>query len=163
MQEEPPASDEKNEEDEYARSVGDVQVSKDDFKKDKTNVLAVIDDLAKVMADKDFKTWLQYVDSSSTQYWSQGVNLKKAQKRLPIKGLQLRTLEDYFKYVFIPSRSGREVTEIRYISDSYIKAVQVQDNTDIIYYYFNKIDGIWKLHLPPIDKLKKMSKISIFA
>ena len=86
----------------------------------------------------------------SISYWKQKQNLKKAQARLPIKGIQLRTMEDYFKYIFIPARQNRTITEIRYISDKYVKAIEMKESVDYVYYYFNKVDGKWMLHLPPL-------------
>jgi hypothetical protein len=60
--------------------------------------------------------------------------------------------------VFIPARAGKAVPEIRYISDTYIKAVQVNEpatetteEQSTVYYYFNKINGRWMVHLPPIE------------
>lgn len=138
-------------EDEYTRSVGTTTVSKDTFAEDKTNILAIIAKLDIIMKDFDYKSWTLYVEPASLDYWQQPENLKKAQNRLPIKGLQLHSLEDYFKYVFVSSRTGRIVTEIRYIDDTTVKAVQVQENQDIIYYYFKKIDNSWMLRLPPIE------------
>ena len=138
--------------DEYSRSVGDVGVSRDTFEDDKTKILRIIEELAGVMKDMDYKRWLTYVDNESVQYWQQSSNLKKAQNRLPVKGLKLNTLQDYFKYVFVPARNGRTVTEIRYISDTYTKAIQVREaQDDVVYYYFNKINGFWLVHLPPIE------------
>lgn len=137
--------------DEYERSVGDVSVSRDTFAEDKERILKIISSLDIVMRDVDYKSWLTYVDKDSISYWSKPANLKKAQSRLPVKGLRLTSLEDYFKYVFIPARKGREITEIRYISDTYIKAIEVGEEQDIVYYYFKKIGGYWMVNLPPIE------------
>lgn len=149
---EEPAVEEPVPEDEYARSVGDVPVSRDTFAEDKERVLKIISELDTVMKDFDYKSWLRYVDKETINYWSRPANLKKAQNRLPVKGLRLNSLEDYFKYVFVPARKGREVTEIRYISDKYIKAIQTGSEQDIVYYYFNKINGFWMVNIPPIDE-----------
>lgn len=148
----PVVEEESNDDDEYSRSVGDVTVSRDTFVEDKEKVLRIIQRLDGVMKDMNYKEWLTYVDDESVKYWQQSSNLKKAQKRLPVKGLKLNSLQDYFKYVFVPARKGRTVTEIRYISDTYIKAIQVQEEgDDIVYYYFNKLGGYWMVHLPPLD------------
>ncbi len=136
------------EEKEYERSIGDTGVSLDTFTQDKNAILAIIKELAVVMKNYDYKAWLTYLDEESKTYWSKKPNLSAAQKKLPVRGLQLRTLEDYFKHVFVPARRGKEVTEIRYISDKNIKAVQVQEDVDIVYYNFNKINNVWKLHIP---------------
>lgn len=146
------------EKDEYHKSVGSLTVSKDTFESDKAEILRIIESLKTIMSDFDYQSWLLYVDNESKIYWSKTANLKKAQGKLPVKGLQLRTLQDYFKYVFVPSRAGRNITTIRYESENYVKAVQVTslDSSEteekyIVYYYFNKIDGHWQLHLPEID------------
>lgn len=138
---------------EYERSVGGTDISRNTFEDDKAAILRIIRELSRVMKTLDYKAWVTYLDKETIDYWSRPANLRKAQARLPIKGLQLKTLEDYFKYVFVPARMGREVTEIRYISPLNIKAVQVtEEDKDIVYYYFNKIDGTWKINIPPLNE-----------
>lgn len=140
--------------DEYTRSVGAVAVDRDTFTDDKQKVLAIISELDTIMKNMDYKSWVPYVETESVNYWKLRKNLQKYEKRLPVKGIKLKELQDYFKHVFVPARKGREVSEIRYISDTYIKAVQVrEDQEDLIYYYFNKIDGKWKVHLPTNEEL----------
>ncbi len=146
---EPPAPSPSD--DEYTRSVGDVHVDKDTFEADKKEIMGIIEELAAIMGEKQYKKWIGYVDSDSVSYWSKSANLRKASSRLPVRGLQLKSLEDYFKYVFVPARQGRTITEIRYVSETYVKAVDVQGNTDLIYYYFKKINGKWKVYLPPLE------------
>ncbi len=148
VQEEVVPAEKSEEEKEYERSIGDTGVSLDTFNQDKNAILAIINELADVMKSYNYNAWLTYLDDASISYWSKKPNLSAAQKKLPVKGLQLRTLEDYFKHVFVPARRGKQVTEIRYISDKNIKAVQVQEDVDIVYYNFNKINNVWKLHIP---------------
>ncbi len=45
---------------------------------------------------------------------------------------------------------NRTISEIRYISESYVKAVEVQDDIDLIYYYVKKADGRWVINIPPL-------------
>ena len=71
-------------------------------------------------------------------------------KKLPQKSIRMKTLKDYFKWVFVPSRKGQSIDEIRYISNQSIKAVQVKDDKDVIYYYFKKEGGKWKIYLPTL-------------
>lgn len=138
---------------EYSRSVsalGDKSVSFDDFQRDKTDILAVIADLDKSMKNRDYALWRSYLTPGSISYWSNKLNLQIIASKLPKKGVMLRTLSDYFTNVFIPSRMGRNVNEIRYISRTEVKAVEVQDNKDIIYYEFEKIDNRWLVKLPTL-------------
>ena len=137
---------------EYERSIGNAGVSRNTFEDDKAAILRIINELSTVMKTLNYKAWVTYLDKDTIDYWSRPVNLRKAQARLPIKGLQLKTLEDYFRYVFVPARNGREVTEIRYVSPTYVKAVQVtKEDKDIVYYYFNKINGKWMVNIPPLN------------
>ena len=144
--------------DEYSRSVADVAVDRDTFAEDKEQVLKIIAELDTVMRSKDYNSWLTYVDKESINYWMLRKNLQKAEKKLPVKGIKLRDLKDYFNYVFIPARTGKSVEEIRYKSDTYIQAVKVNEpatetapEQTTVYYYFNKINGRWMVHIPPLD------------
>lgn len=141
--------------DEYLRSINSIEgvsVTKEEFSDDKTAILEIIEDLSDIMEKKDAQRWLVYIEPDSKEYYSNITNLKKAQKKLPNKSVSLNNITDYFKYVFIPSRKRSQVDEIRYISKSSIKAVQVKDDKSIVvYYYFTKVDGKWLIHLPTIS------------
>ena len=150
---EPVEEPQQPEPDEYSRAISALSaedsVSEDTFTEDKKEIMHIIDELSDIMKNKDFSKWVKYLTPASRNYWSNPANLREVSKKLPLKGFTLKNLEDYFKYVFIPSRQGRRIDEIRYLSSSYVKAVQVKNNTDIIFYYFNKIDGKWLLNINP--------------
>lgn len=146
-----PEYDTTNEE-EFSRSTHDVSISKETFSADKNAILRIIDELSTVMANRDYNAWLTYIEPESIEYWSSPRNLLQASKRLPFKGRRLNTLQDYFEFVFVPSRKGRAVDEIRYISLDSVKAVQMQDNQDIVYYNFVKKNGKWMVKIPPLQQ-----------
>ena len=142
-------------EEEYLRSINNLQaeevVTKSEFEEDKAAILAIIEDLAEIMEEEDFNAWMNYISKDSKTYYSNPKNIRKAQKKLPDKTLQLYGIKDYFKHVFIPARKNRRVDEIRYISKSYVKAVQVKDDASIVvYYYFIKENGKWIVHIPEL-------------
>lgn len=153
LDEEPEELDEIDEE--YIRSTNNLDeenaVSKEEFSDDKTTILNSIADLSSIMETKNYQEWLKYIDPTSIAYYSNPANLRKAEKKLPYKTIQIRTINDYFLYVFIPSRKRSQVDEIRYISKTDIKAVQVkEDFSTVVYYYFKKVDGKWMVYLPPV-------------
>lgn len=142
-------------EEEYLRSINNLQaeevVTKSEFEEDKAAILAIIENLAEIMEEEDFNAWMNYISKDSKTYYSNPKNIRKAQKKLPDKTLQLYGIKDYFKHVFIPARKNRRVDEIRYISKSYVKAVQVKDDASIVvYYYFIKENGKWIVHIPEL-------------
>lgn len=145
------------EDEEFNRSTSEVDVTKETFSADKAAILEMIDKMIPIMESANFNEWVKCVDQKSRSYWSNRVNLTAASKRLPNKQVKLRNLNDYFKYVFIPSRKGRKVEEIRYVTTDNIKAVQIKPNAndskeiqDVVYYNFVKINGEWLIRLPPL-------------
>lgn len=136
---------------EFSRSTSNVSISKEEFLNDKREILEIIAKLSEIMTDYDFESWIKYIDKDSINYWSNPINLKNASKRLPIKNQKLNNLNDYFRMVFVPSRKGRSVEEIRYISRDIVKAVQVREDADIVYYNFTKEDGHWMVKIPPLQ------------
>lgn len=143
------------EDEEYIRSTNNLSsnevVTKAEFTDDKAEILRIIDELRDVMENEDVNSWLSYIAPDSIKYYSSPVNIRKAQKKLPNKTIVLNGIGDYFKYVFIPSRKRSEVKEIRYISKTNIKAVDVKnDGTLIVYYQFVKVNNKWLVHIPTL-------------
>ena len=142
--------------DEYLRSIANLDeteaVTKQEFNDDKNEILEIISELAVIMETKDTLAWLKFIDEESKEYYKNPVNLRKAQRKLPNKLIELKTIEDYFKSVFIPARRNSQIDEIRYISRTHVKAVQIrEDMPDAIYYEFKKTDGKWLVYIPPVS------------
>lgn len=135
---------------EYARSTSELKdesITQDTFLADKKEILEKIDALAQIMLARDYEKWLYYLSPSSKAYWQNQKNLADVSSRLPVKGYTLKNLEDYFRMIFIPSRQNSKVDEIRYISSTLVKAVQVRGSQDVVYYVFIKINNTWLLEL----------------
>lgn len=139
---------------EYLRSIDQIEdeeeVTFDEFAEDKATILQIIEELSDIMENYKFDNWKHYIEKASIDYYSNTTNLRKAQKKLPDKTINLKGLRDYFKHVFVPSRQLSKVDEIRYISKTNIKAVEVRNPEEpvIVYYYFVKENGEWKIRLP---------------
>lgn len=136
--------------DEFGRSTQGVKITRAEFNADKNEILQTIRELSVIMTDYDFNAWMKYIDPESLRYWSNPRNLLNASKRLPSK-TRLSNLNDYFRYVFVPSRKGRSVEEIRYISKDSVKAVQPMQDRDIVYYNFVRRNGKWMVNIPELQ------------
>ena len=141
--------------DEYTRSVKAIEtdevITPDTFAEDKKAILQTIAELDVIMKNKDYNSWIGYVTPQSIDYWKQKSHLQAVSARLPGNRIQLKTLEDYFNWVFRLSRQNARVDEIRYISSKLVKAVQVDGTKDTIYYQFEKQNGRWLISLDTID------------
>ena len=143
------------EDEEYIRSTNELNedevVTKEEFIDDKAEILHIISELQEIMENEDTEAWLKYIAPDSIRYYSSPVNIRKAQKKLPNKTIQLNGIGDYFKHVFIPSRKRSNVDEIRYISKTNIKAVEVKDDgSTVVYYQFVKVNEKWLVHIPTL-------------
>lgn len=152
QEEEPeqPSQEQILEDEEFNRSTAGVEISREEFNADKNEILRIIGELSSIMTDYDYESWVSYISPASVEYWSNSKNLLGASKRLPQK-IRLSNLNDYFRYVFVPSRKGRSVEEIRYISRDSVKAVQVREDRDIVYYNFVREEGKWMVSLPELQ------------
>lgn len=147
--------DDDEDDEEYLRSTNGLSseetVTKKEFEEDKAEILRIIAELEKIMAKADYDAWQLYIAPESINYYSSAANIRKVQKRLPDKTVQLHGLKDYFKKVYIPTRQKTSVEEIRYISKNNIRGGYYKGDTFVITYYFVKIDGKWFVHIPPVD------------
>ncbi len=148
-------SQDEPDDEEYLRSTNNLSseelVTKQEFADDKAEILRIINEMQDIMENEDVDEWLKYIAPDSIRYYSNPANIRKAQKKLPNKTIVLNGIGDYFKYVFIPSRKRRSVDEIRYISKTNIKAVDVKDDKSIVVYYqFVKVNNKWLVHIPTL-------------
>ncbi len=139
---------------EYLRSISNLSgkdaviVSPEVFEEDKNQIFKIINALDQIMKKKDYEGWLTYLTPDSTEYWSNRHNLLELSRHLfSIDTFQINNMREYFEFFFIPARRGRLVDEIRYVTIDLVKVVQYKNKTDVIYYFFEKQDGVWKLKL----------------
>ena len=141
-------------EEEYVRSTRQIsngdKIPKDQFVKDKAEILKIIKELEVVMANQDYENWLKYISTDSKDFYS---NPRKINNKGKIE--VLNGLEDYFIDLFIPSRAKATINEIRYISSESVKAVEftkpkkANERPKITTYYnFVKENGKWCVELP---------------
>ena len=134
---------------EYKRSTRNLSkngetVSKNEFNEDKNTILSTIEDLQEIMNSKDFDSWLKYIAPESKEFYSKPRKVRNGNNIIVINGLK-----DYFLKLFIPARKQSKVKEIRYISKTSVKAVDIPSPGKVTTYYnFVKVDGKWYVELP---------------
>lgn len=137
---------------EYLRSVAELgfAISEETFYEDKNAIMQAIADIERIMIQRNVAQWRKYLSPSSVAYLKSAGNMRAVSAKLPAQ-LRIRSDEDYFKYVFIPSRQDNEIDEIRYMSPTVTKAVQVRETGDVVYYYFEKVNDVWLVKLDEIQ------------
>ncbi len=139
----PPPAEEKP-----AESEG-FQVSEEQYTKIFTDIEKLIDDLNKIIRDQNFREWKQYLTKEYIDYYSNPENLRTISNTPTLKkyNITIRSLNDYFTYVVVPSRSDVSLDDISFIDDNNIKAYMNIEGELVVLYNLKYIDNSWKIGL----------------
>ena len=134
---------------EYTEAVKNVEgrVTYRTYVNDKTDIQETIRQLNSVIKNGDFEKWQTMISDESRQYWSAKSNLENISLVFRSQGLELRSLEDYFRYYVVRARSDKTSGRLRYSTPDYIKVFESNSQRDVIFYEFAKEDGEWQVHL----------------
>jgi len=125
-----------------------VTITKETYDQTKTEMEKIVEKLNRITATKDYTQWITFLSDEYRQQYSQALTLKKVSEALPVKGIKLKSLRDYFTYVFVPSRQNVRVDDIKFVSPTRVDVIMKQANVSLLVYGLENIDGSWKL-IPP--------------
>ena len=125
-----------------------VTITKETYDQTKTEMEKIVENLNRITASKDYSQWLKLLSEEYKQQYSQALTLQKVSEALPVKGIKLKSLRDYFIYVFVPSRQNVRVDDIKFVSPTRVDVIMKQANVSLLVYGLENIDGTWKL-IPP--------------
>ena len=125
-----------------------VTITKETYDQTKTEMEKIVENLNRITASKDYSQWLKLLSEEYKQQYSQALTLQKVSEALPVKGIKLKSLRDYFTYVFVPSRQNVRVDDIKFVSPTRVDVIMKQANVSLLVYGLVNIDGTWKL-IPP--------------
>ena len=122
-----------------------VTITKETYDQTKTEMEKVVEQLNRITASKDYTKWLSFLSDEYQRQYSQAATLKTVSEALPVKGIKLKSLKDYFSYVFVPSRQNVRVDDIKFVSPTRVNVIMKQGNVSLLIYAIENIDGKWKL------------------
>ena len=122
-----------------------VTITKETYDQTKTEMEKIVENLNRITASKDYSQWLKLLSEEYKQQYSQALTLQKVSEALPVKGIKLKSLRDYFTYVFVPSRQNVRVDDIKFVSPTRVDVIMKQANVSLLVYGLENIDGTWKL------------------
>ena len=116
------------------------------------DVRRFIDDLNDIIKNQDYNTWKAilspeyYAEISSTEHLDELSELPAMKTR----NITLKTLEDYFSHVFIPSRANSRVDDIEFIGLYRVKAFTIHTNKAgeeqrLLLYNLEKNGDMWRI------------------
>ena len=125
-----------------------VTITKETYDQTKTEMEKIVEQLNRITAVKDYTQWITFLSADYKSQYSQLSTLKTVSEALPVKGIKLTSLKDYFIYVFVPSRQNVRVDDIRFVSPIRVDVIMKQGNVSLLVYGLENVDGSWKL-IPP--------------
>ncbi|TCW60174.1 hypothetical protein [Treponema sp. J25] len=123
-------------------------VTKEEYDTTKIEVQQLIERLNYIIRNKDFNSWVSYLSPVYRDSLSDPDFLAQVSEsaRLKNEKIVLRTLQDYFIYVVVPSRANDRVDDIEFIGQKRVKAYTVTPKGQRLRLYdLEKRDGQWKI------------------
>jgi len=123
-----------------------IAITKEAFITTKSEIETVVDDLNKITTDRDYERWLGYTSEEYREVFSGRDVLDRVSASLPTKGVRLRTLQDYFNYVFVPSRQNMRVDDIQFVSPTRVYVImEITPSSPAAIYILENTPKGWKL------------------
>ena len=124
-----------------------ISITKKDKEIAKSEIEEVVKKLNDITAQKDYGRWRYWLSTEYIKEFSKPDVLRKTSEGLPsnLKGKQLKSIEDYFYYVFVPSRQNGRVDDIEYLTPTKVRVFKIERTQTLIFYNLEKIDERWLL------------------
>lgn len=144
--EETPVTPPSQEDGEIVAKFDNITITKETFKNTKTELETVVNDLNRVTFSRDYSRWLTFLSEDYLKTFSDPAVLAEVSANLPIKGVQLKSIKDYFNYVFVPSRQNMRVDDIQFVSPTRVYVImEISPNNPAAIYIIEKFGEQWKL------------------
>jgi hypothetical protein len=106
------------------------KVSQAKYVSTRDEVQKFIEQQNKLIKERNFEAWKSSLSPEYLAQISSKENLKRIseQPAMKTRRIVLRTAQDYFDYVVVPSRADLRVDEIEFISDNRVKAFTITTN-----------------------------------
>jgi hypothetical protein len=124
------------------------QVSAEKKQASLVEIRALVDKLNAIIAKKSFTEWRPYLDEDYIHVYSDPVRLKAYSTSSPFlkqMKISLKTLEDYFKFVVVPSRADVTVEDITFVDENRVNVWTVVDNERVLLYLLKLYGKEWKI------------------
>ena len=126
-------------------------ISQELYESTKIEVQHFIEDLNKIIANGNYNAWKAALTEEYFREISSPENLQQLseQPAMTTRKIVLKTAEDYFSYVVVPSRANSRVDDIEFISQNRVKAYTVMAREGqaqrLRLYDLELIENVWKI------------------
>jgi hypothetical protein len=124
-----------------------IEVSEELYEQTFTEVEKTISELNEIIADRNFSAWQDYLtDDYRRTYSDPEVLAESSQSTVLVRNnITLRTLEDYFNFVVVPSRSNARLDDLVFIGEETVEAIMEVNERRYLLYLLKKTGNRWKI------------------
>jgi len=126
-----------------------IEVSDEVYEQTFTEVELVIMDLNEIVRREDYAKWRTHLSERYIEIMSSPEMLEEVSSSpiLQRNEIVLEDLEDFFKYVVVPSRARSKLDELVFYSDNVVEALTERNDVLYLLYQLRKVDGQWKIDI----------------
>lgn len=126
-----------------------IVVSTEVFTQTFSDVEKLIFLLNDIIKSRNYALWVEHLSAEYVRTMSDPAVLDEKNRSPTLKrlGVTLKSLQDYFSYVVVPSRANSRLDDLVFLSETEVEAIMVIGNRRVIVYKLVKIDGQWKIGL----------------
>ena len=129
-------------------TVNPIIVSQEVYDSTKIDLQKLIENLNEIIRSKDYKAWVTHLSEEYFETIKSKTFLseKSDTPLLKVNKIVLRSPQEYFNTVVVPSRANDHVDDIEFISPDNVKAYTVTSTgAKLRLYDLVKINGVWKI------------------
>jgi hypothetical protein len=142
----------KDKEESTQAQTGPMKISKAEYDSTKVDVQHFIEELNQIIRKKDYNAWKAALSREYFNQIASPANLQQLseQPAMKTRGITLKSAEDYFINVVVPSRANSRVDDIEFIGEHRVKAFTIMTNNSgeeqrLRLYDLEKTGNIWKI------------------
>ena len=123
------------------------QATKEEYDKTFVEVEGVIQEISAFIKAGNFAEWRHYLTPKYVDRLLEPENLAKMNEQPIIKkqNVSIRSLDDYFTYVVVPSRVNARLDEILFADASRVEALMKIGANRFLLYQLEKVGDTWKI------------------
>ena len=125
----------------------DFVVSEELFAETLFQVERTIGELDVLIRDKDYARWLGYLSRDYQNFYSNADELARLSesRRMRSAGIILRSIEDFFFHVVVPSRVNVRLDDLLFKSETEVEAIMFIQDQRLSVYRLQLINKQWKI------------------
>lgn len=106
-----------------------------------------IAELNEIIADRDFEQWKAYLTEDYLEVHSDPAVLRERSESPVLRrnNIELRSIEDYFSWVVVPSRANARLDDLDFIGTDKVEAIMRVRDQGVILYQLKRVNDRWKI------------------